>query len=152
MEISKKQDLKSFLAGLLLCKVSTSIIVALIAAHFNKAINFIQFFIVLTFLGTGIGILIQLFLFWFYFFSVRYLAKSMKLGLLFYISLLLLAVSSFAIVLLIDWNLSKESYPSFETYIYQGNYYLVYTLMVILVLTIFGIISRSILNRSVKGE
>ena len=152
MEISKKHELKSFLAGLLFSKVSTSIIVALFAAHFDQTISFFQFFIVLIFFATGKGILVQLFLFGFYFFSVRYLVKSMKLGLVFYTSLLLLAVSSFAIVLLIDWNISKESYPSFENYIYQGNYYLVYTLMVILVLTTFGILGRSISNRSVQGE
>lgn len=142
VEISQKREVKFFLLGLILSKVLTSIIVARFAAYSNDALDFWQVFIILIFSGTGAGFLAQLGLFIGYFFIVKYLVKHVKLEPFFYLALLIAAVLCCSLVTFIDWEVSKASYSNFGDYIYKGNYYIVYMIVVALFLNIFGVRSR----------
>lgn len=140
--------LKSFLLGLVLSKILASVGTALIAAHFDQEITFLQYFIVLTMMGTSSGILCQILLFCIYFFSVKYLAERIRSTKLFYLFLFIHGIMYFTIILLIDWIISKGAYKSFENYIYHGNYYLIYMIAVILVLAITGVGVRFVRDRT----
>ncbi|HZW70324.1 MAG TPA: hypothetical protein VFF57_05585 [Hanamia sp.] len=148
MEIKKIMAIKSFLIGLILSKILTSICVALIAAHFDHDITFLQNFIVLLLSGTSDGFIIHLVLFCIYFFNIKLIVVKITSTPLFIIFLVLSGVLYFAIVTFIDWDISKRYFKDFESYISHGGYYSIYTMIVVFILMIMGIRSRNNLKKN----
>jgi hypothetical protein len=142
--------IKSFLIGLILSKILTSICVALIVAHFDHDITFLQSLIVLLLSGTSEGFIMHLVLFCIYFFNIKLIVTKITSPALFVIFLVLSGVLYFTVVTFIDWNISKRSFKDFENYISHGGYYSIYTIIVVFVLMIIGIRSRNALKNNMR--
>ncbi|HVY76244.1 MAG TPA: hypothetical protein VG890_15555 [Puia sp.] len=146
----KIMTVKLFFIGLILSKILTAIWVALMAAHFEQGITFFQFLIVLLLSGTAEGVIMHLLLFCVYFFNIKLAVIKIASKVLFFIFLVLSGSLYFAIVTLVGWNISKDSFKDFGSYMSQGSYYSIYTLVVVLILIIIGIRSRGILQKTIS--
>ena len=136
-------DKKSLVIGFLLCNILGIAAVSLVGAYFNPSTDFLQYLLVFSIFWTPGRAIAHVLIFGLFFLIVRILVKKIRPELLFYSSLFLSGMIYFATVVWIDWNYSKESFKTFESYFREGGYYFVFTAVVVLILATMGIIKRS---------
>jgi hypothetical protein len=132
---------RTFLVSLLLCNVLTLFIVSIVSGLTSDKTSIWQY-LVLFLLGYNYrGIIINVLILGGYFFMTRKISL-LRNARLFYSVLIISSLVYFCAVLAIDWSASKKMFVDFKSYLFWGNYYLIYTLIVIIVVTYLSYSTR----------
>lgn len=140
-------DKKSFVIGFFCSSFLGIILISLIDVNFYPDTSFIQFLLIFFVLWTAQRAITHILIFTVYFLAVRLLVKQITQNFLFYSSLFLLGAIYFVVVVWIDWKYSERSFKTFDHYLRKGNYYLIYTAVVVLTLWIISIVRRHTLRK-----
>lgn len=125
----------SFFGWLLFCILLSIIIESLIISCIDKETTFKSNLIIFIFSWTTQSLMGHFIIYSIYFYIVYLLFKIIKSKIKYFV-LVLLMIIYFLSVMTIDWSLSKVLFKTFHEYILFGHYYLVYTAVVILSISI----------------
>ena len=120
------------------CVIISIVIESLLLSSKNNG-TFIGFFFLLLFNWKVESIILHFVIYALSFYVIYRLVESSKSVFSFYLLLILFDALYLISIIIFDWNLSKDIFSSFQEYMTNGNHYLIYSFIVVLLTNFLGV-------------